>query len=83
MLVPDNDGRAQEEQLADMFLLASLITCNSWRFNYARDCTPARIAAWPFAPALLITTEQRAELVADIKVQDAYKRYQADFGDAS
>ena len=61
------DGtRAEVEQLAEMFLIAALITSNSWRFNYARKCTRERISVLPLDAVNNLTTAQRAGLVAQV-----------------
>ena len=62
---PD-DTRADAEKLADVFLIAALITSNSWRFNYARKCTRERISVLPLDAVNNLTAEQRAGLVAQV-----------------
>jgi hypothetical protein len=81
-LVPRPDARALEEQLADMFLHAALITSNSWRFNYARTCSRERIAGLPLDAANSISAENRAQLVEDVKywlqkLRDMHQKYGA------
>ena len=61
-----DDTRAEEEKLADMFLIAALITSNSWRFNYLRKCMAERIADLPLDAVKRLTAEQRAGLVAQV-----------------
>jgi type I restriction enzyme M protein len=67
VLVPQLDGRSEEERLADMFLHAVLITSNSWRFDFARPCTRERIAELPLQSASSISAASRAKLVATIR----------------
>ena len=67
VLAPQLDDRAEEEQLADMFLHAALITSNRWRFDYARGCTRERIADLPLQPACSISAASREKLVASIR----------------
>jgi type I restriction enzyme M protein len=82
-LVPRPDARALEEQLADMFLHAALITSNSWRFDYARTCSRERIAGLPLDAANSISAENRAQLVKTVtfwlrKLREAREEYGAE-----
>ena len=57
-----------EEKLAQYFLVAAVITHNSWRFNYSEPCKFADIAKLPLP---VIADEDRSELVQRIKGRTA------------
>ena len=53
----------EEEKLAQHFLMAAVITHNSWRFNFFRTCKFDRISSLPLP---VITEADRCELVRRI-----------------